>query len=86
MSEIIQILHFQLLISNAPPSDLVIFTKALAAKLAGTKDKPAMSTRAKLLSDVASYTEGISPVTAKVILKKIIWFPKLMNYLPRSWL
>ena len=56
----------QLLISNAPPSDLVIFTKSLAAKLAGTKDQPKMSTRAKLRSDIASFTEGISPVTAKV--------------------
>ena len=56
----------QLLISNAPPSDLVIFTKSLAAKLAGTKNLPRMSTRAKLHSDIASFTEGISPVTAKV--------------------
>ena len=57
---------FQLLISNAPPSELAVFTKTLAAKLAGSKDVPAVSTRKKLLSDVASYTEGISPVTSKV--------------------
>ena len=60
------------MISNAPPSDLVIFAKSLAAKLAGTKNQPRMSTRAKLHSDIASFTEGISPVTAKVIKGHLI--------------
>jgi len=55
----------KLLISNAPPNELVIFTKTLAAKLAGAKIAPKVSTRTKLLSEVANTTEGISPVTAK---------------------
>ena len=65
----------QLLISNAPPSELVIFTKSLAAKMAGTKNQPKMSTRAKLHSDIASFTEGISPVTARVINSLFISLP-----------
>jgi len=59
--------HTKLLLSNAPPSELAVFTKTLAAKLAGSKDVPTMSTRKKLLFDVASFTEGISPVTTKDI-------------------
>jgi len=55
----------KLLLSNAPPNDLVIFTKTLAAKLAGAKAAPKVTTRTKLLSEVANSTEGISPVTAK---------------------
>jgi len=55
----------KLLISNAPPNELVIFTKTLAAKLAGAKIAPKVSTRTKLLSEVANSSEGISPVTAK---------------------
>ena len=55
----------KLLISNAPPNELVIFTKALASKLAGAKIAPKVSTRTKLLSEVSNSTEGISPVTAK---------------------
>ena len=55
----------KIFISNAPPNVLVIFTKTLAAKMAGTKAK--VSTRTKLLSDMANFTEGISPVTAKDI-------------------
>ena len=54
-------------LSNAPPNELVIFAKTLAAKMAGTKDKPRVSTRTKLLSDMGNSTEGISPVTAKDI-------------------
>jgi len=57
--------RIKLLISNAPPNELVIFAKTLAAKLAGSKFGPKVSTRTKLLSEVANYTEGISPVTAK---------------------
>jgi len=55
----------KLLISNAPPNELVIFTKTLAAKLAGAKTVPKVSTRTKLLSEVGNSTEGISPVSAK---------------------
>ena len=55
-------------LSNAPPNELVIFAKTLAAKMAGTKDKPKVSTRTKLLSDMGNSTEGISPVTAKDIV------------------
>ena len=66
------------MISNAPPSELVIFTKSLAAKLAGTRNQTRMSTRAKLHSDIASFTEGISPVTAKVI--KLSLEPSLTSH------
>ena len=52
-------------LSNAPPNELVIFTKTLAAKMAGAKSQAKVSTRTKLLSDMANFTEGISPVTAK---------------------
>ena len=57
----------KIFISNAPPNELVIFTKTLAAKMAGSKEAPKVSTRKKLLSDMANFTEGISPVTAKDI-------------------
>jgi len=55
----------KLLISNAPPNELVIFTKTLAAKLAGAKIAPKVSTRTKLLSEMGNSTEGISPVSAR---------------------
>ena len=54
-------------LSNAPPNELVIFAKTLAAKMAGAKVAAKVSTRTKLLSDMANFTEGISPVTAKDI-------------------
>ena len=57
----------KIFLSNAPPNELVIFTKTLAAKMAGTKNLAKVSTRTKLLSDMANFTEGISPVTAKDI-------------------
>jgi len=55
----------KLMVSNAPPNELVIFTKTLAAKLAGAKNAPKVSTRTKLLSEMGNSTEGMSPVTAK---------------------
>ena len=58
----------KLFLSNAPPNELVIFAKTLAAKMAGTKDKPRVSTRTKLLSDMGNFTEGISPVIAQDII------------------
>eukprot|EP00092_Neocalanus_flemingeri_P020384 GFUD01022082.1.p1 GENE.GFUD01022082.1~~GFUD01022082.1.p1 ORF type:complete len:663 (-),score=151.50 GFUD01022082.1:268-2256(-) len=57
--------HTKLLLSNAPPNELVIFTKTLAAKLAGSKNAPKVPTRTKLLSEMGNSTEGISPVTAR---------------------
>jgi len=57
----------KIFLSNAPPNELVIFTKTLAAKMAGSKEGTKVSTRTKLLSDMANFTEGISPVTAKDI-------------------
>ena len=57
----------KIFLSNAPPNELVIFAKTLAAKMAGTKDQPRVSTRTKLLSDMGNSTEGISPVTARDI-------------------
>ena len=57
----------KIFISNAPPNELVIFTKTLAAKMAGSKEGAKVSTRTKLLSDMANFTEGFSPVTAKDI-------------------
>jgi len=59
----------KLLISNAPRNELVIFIKTLAAKVAGLKEKPKMSIRAKLMSDKGNSIEGISPVTSKDIQK-----------------
>ena len=57
----------KLLISNAPPNELVIWVKSLAAKIATTKEAPKLSTRAKLLSELGPSSEGISPVTARDI-------------------
>jgi len=57
--------HSKLLVSNAPPNELVVWTKALAAKLAGAKEAPKVSTRTKLLSEMGPSSEFISPVTAK---------------------
>lgn len=57
----------KLLISNAPPNELVIWVKSLAAKMATTKEAPKMSTRNKLLSELGPSSEGISPVTARDI-------------------
>ena len=57
----------KLLISNAPPNELVIWVKSLAAKMATTKEAPKLSTRAKLLSELGPSSEGISPVTARDI-------------------
>ena len=57
----------KLLISNAPPNELVIWVKSLAAKMATTKEAPKLSTRQKLLSELGPTSEGISPVTARDI-------------------
>ena len=57
----------KLLISNAPPNELVIWVKSLAAKMATTKEAPKMSTREKLVSELGPSSEGISPVTARDI-------------------
>ena len=53
------------MLSNAPPHQLVQFVKLIASKLAGNAKKPVMSARAKLLSNLPSSLEGISPVTQK---------------------
>lgn len=55
----------KLLISNAPPNELVIFTKTLAAKLAGAKIAPKISTRTKLMAEMGNGTESMSPVSAR---------------------
>ena len=55
----------KIFLSNAPPNELVIFTKSLASKLAGAREQPRLSSRAKLLSEAAAGTEGISPVTGR---------------------
>lgn len=58
--------HTKLLLSNCPPMELVVWVKALAAKLAATREvEPRLSTRAKLLSERGPASEGISPVTAR---------------------
>lgn len=58
--------HTKLLLSNCPPMELVVWVKALAAKMAATREvEPKLSTRAKLLSERGQASEGISPVTAR---------------------
>ena len=53
------------MMSNAPPQQMVLFVKTLAAKLAGSKKL--VSTRTKLHSELGNATETVSPVTSKDI-------------------
>lgn len=66
----------QLFVSNAPPHNLVIFLKSLAAKLAGNKLATPISARSRLSSLKANTIDGISPVTMKVrcLLEYIVRF------------
>lgn len=57
--------NVQFMISNCPPSKLILFLKTLSIKLACDKDKPGVSSRQRLLSDKSRTFQEISPIIIK---------------------
>ncbi|KAK7872455.1 hypothetical protein R5R35_014250 [Gryllus longicercus] len=60
-------LHMSVMISNAPPTQLVNFLKHLYIKMCGGKNEEKPGPRARLLSGKARVLEEISPVTLQEV-------------------
>ena len=61
-----------LMISNAPPNQLLIFMRTLASKQAISAGEPVINARKRLLSTAPNTFEEISPLTFKVTCYNVV--------------